>query len=465
MQPLTPVRVSADLSIKLEHTHTPMQYLPGDTIIGTVSRTAPGLLMDAQVTVAIHGNARARVLRGGSEGPHSSWFNALSTPIEPLILHAHAPLQVPFNSAGTGAGEGVSWEFALTIPEVGRDIRTGLQKDFSEPSGADELGFFAPPASFEAGAPDRVSYGTYSEGPARSVETGKGKGFIEYVVQARIDISTEYRGKSVKRSHTATAPFKLGCVRPGLPITDFKMKMHTARDSIAAYRLIPGMDDLSFKQKTRQAFLSSSVPRITFDIGVSVPRVLQVGNSARIPIVLVIQPVGRLTSDVVLDVPQEIVIKSFALRMRLATRFQAGGIKADQVDGEVDLIGSHAIAALQREVRVTVTPTSGEGDDRGARVDLGELLDFRLKREFHPSFQTYNVTRMYDLMWEIEGHIAGEDFKLGRFRDAVEVLPRAYVPLGQMPRSVAGPGPGADEVLPGYAESNLQHQHLPAYEV
>ncbi|KAL2813177.1 hypothetical protein BDW59DRAFT_154950 [Aspergillus cavernicola] len=425
----TLAKSSAQLGIKLDHT-AKWQYIPGDTIIGHVHRTAHGIAPEAKVSVTIHGHSKSRIkIRSGqSERRYESSFNCLSGPVDTQILHANAPLHIPEGS------DGFSWPFAIEIPAAVRDARRESQKKhFSSPGGVDAAALFPPPGSFtHAGE-------SYLQGE-------KAKAFIEYYVQAKIEISHQYRGRTVKNYQTATAPFKLKNATLGPPVTDFNMKPYGRRHSVLAYKLVPGVGELSFTQKTRQTFSSSKVPSLTFNLIIYLPSKLQIGNMNLIPLKLNIEPINTSTSELIHDIPQQVLIQSISLRLKPRTLVQAEKHRASKSATEVTLISPTAILALGREISITVTP--GAGATAPPPLRLGEILDFRMRSRVHPSFKTYNVNRCYELIWQVEGVVAGERFKLGSTH-SVEVLPEAFELGG-----------GGGEVLPEY-NASMDVEELP----
>jgi hypothetical protein len=95
-----------------------------------------------------------------------------------------------------------------------------------------------------------------------------------------------------------------------------------------------------------------------------------------------------------------------------------------------------------QEVSITFTPGSttsvSTSSSASEPLDLGALLDFRLRDDIHPTFRTYNIARSWDLLWEMEISIAGEVFKVGSSYEVI-ILPRAWD--GAIPRPREKPLP------------------------
>ncbi|KAL2866598.1 uncharacterized protein BJX67DRAFT_133137 [Aspergillus lucknowensis] len=419
------VSQSPELSIELENGRFP-RYIPGETIVGTVSRTAPGVAPEARVVVTLHGKCKSKIKikQNQSVRRYESEFNCLSAPLEAQILLPDAPLHIPEGSAG------MSWPFALTIPSIVKDIRQSHQKRYYyAPSSADGVATFPPPGTFS----------TFSESIMRNESF---RASVEYYVQATIELSHQYKGRTRKMTHTVTAPFYLKTVNLGPPIDDFCLRQHRMTNSVVAYRLVPGVGELTFRQKTRQAFMSSSVPRLAFNLRVTLPHTLQVENPSLIPLSLSIEADHGSTSEIIHDVPQTITIKSFSLRLKPHTTVQAEKHTCFKSDEEITLIPPTAIGALDQEVSLTITPRAGSPER--PHLDLGEILDFRLRKTgIRPSFRTYNVGRSYSLVWEVQVDVVGEELKLSH-QHPVTVLAGSH----ELSESERAP----QEDVPGYSK-------------
>ncbi|KAI9373802.1 hypothetical protein BJX61DRAFT_360304 [Aspergillus egyptiacus] len=465
-QPMLPICTvcSPELAIELINTNVQTSYKPGDTLVGRVTRTKVGAVPEAKVTVTIEGHSRAQLAfpGPGSDRTFQSTFNTLTGPVDAQVLHADAPLHVPDGS------EGLSWPFAITIPALVTDVRQGGESDlYLAPNGADpdaRSAAFTPPASF--------AYDGEFPG-----EITKCKAFIEYYVKATIAVARQHKGRTVMTYHDAIAPFKLTHVRFGPPVTDFEQRRQRLRYSVIAYHLIPGFGPLTFCQKTRQMLRSSKVPKLTVKFDLSLPSVLQIGNSAVLPIRLFVEPCLQKTSGSLRGIPQKVSVKSFTLRLGSHTHVQAANQIIEQSALEVELVPPNAVRDYFRVHRqglgFSITPRADGVEEPSETLHLGELLDIRMHKypfltlTTHPTFTAYNVSRAYELVWELQVSVtAGNFFKLGS-RHSVKVLSRAYEPL------VAETGGGeAEEPLPTYRASMEEEpptyrasmeQYLPVY--
>ncbi|KAL4953811.1 hypothetical protein BDW69DRAFT_164541 [Aspergillus filifer] len=447
--PQTPASSSSQLSIILEHPITGLAHKPGDTITGLITRTAPGVAPEARVTVSLHGRTKTKlqIRRGQNTHTYRSSFNALSA-VSPdarrdqaQVLAAGAPIHIP------AGGQGQSWRFSLRIPEVVGDVRDKWQrKYFYSPGAGSDEEVFSPPGTF------------YWEGD--NWFTGKrGHAFMEYYVQANIQLLKE--GKP--EVHVAVAPFPLRNVYAGLPVRDFGIRPCVKRTVIQAYRLNPGYGDakLSFGQKTRQMFGSSKVPRLTLNVTVGLPSFLQVDNPNIIPVTMRIDPISEpnLTSEELFDIPQNVMIKSFSLRIKPRTALQAERHGFDRSSAEVNLLPTGAYAFFRQDLSISVTPTAAPEPKSGSghTINLGKGLGIRApERDLHHDLLTYNIVRSHELIWEVQGVVAGEYFKMGSSQP-VRILPGPEISSEPVPEPAPGPVPQADKIkeggLPGYKEA------------
>ncbi|KAL3444104.1 hypothetical protein BJX65DRAFT_283983 [Aspergillus insuetus] len=277
-----------------------------------------------------------------------------------------------------------------------------------------------------------------------------------------------------------TAPFTLTSVSYSPATTDFGNKVETFQRGVSTFRLIPSVEGkLSLAQKTKQAFMSSSVPSLAMRVSVSLPRFLQLDNPEVIPVIVYFEALSG-SSDIIERVPQVITITSLTLNLRPKTVLLAefkpsrGGSPqrktSKKIGPPVPMLPSTVILDLRRaydqEICFTVTPGStGSGAneiEESEPLDLGAILDIRMVNHVHPTFRTYNVARTWDLAWEMELDAAGERVKLGSAHEVV-ILPRAWE---GPPPDAAGESHHhneqvrAGDLLPGYAGRD---EELPPY--
>ncbi|KAL3473087.1 hypothetical protein BJX99DRAFT_202229 [Aspergillus californicus] len=431
--PRTPATSDAQLGVILESAPGSTPHKPGDTISGRVYRTAAGVAPEARVTVTIHGRCKSKmeIRRGNSTSTYRSRFNALSAPVETQVLMAGMPLHIP------GGSEGESWPFAIAIPPLVSDIRSEWQRKYFACPGGSDATFPPPPSLFFKGD----SWFSGKEYHA----------FTEYYVEAKLYLLHQHNGSNVRDTYTATAPFPLENAYLGPPISEggFKMMAYSRRDTVSTYHLVPGTGELSFGQKTRKALGSSKVPKLTFELTISLPRILQIGNKNTIPVTLGITSVNTTTSEIIYDIPQDVMITSVRIRVKANTSVQAERHSASDSSPGVRLGPIDPFRALGQNICIPVIPGPGAGPSNP--LNIGEILGIRMPNGgLHPDLVTYNITRTHMLKWDVEGTIAGEKFQLGSAH-RVKILPRA------------AESEVVVESLPGYSAGGTGKEDLPAY--
>ncbi|KAL4871677.1 hypothetical protein BDV12DRAFT_163549 [Aspergillus spectabilis] len=435
--PQTLALSTPELGIQLERPQH-ASFRPGDTIAGRVYRTATGVAPEARVMVELHGRTKVKLKmrRGDAEYVYRSSFDCLSAPVDNKILLAGTPLHIPEGS------QGASWPFTITIPAIVADARQPSdRKYYASPAGVDGA-WFPPPGTFDYSGSDML------------LKRARCSAFIEYYVQARIELIHQHKGRTKKDIQIATAPFSLENVHAGLPVTDFSLRPHSMQHAVVAYRLAPGMEELSLGQKTRQMFSSSKVPKLTFNLTLHLPHVLQIENTNFIPLTLIFEPVLGSTSERIYNIPQQITITSFTMRVKPKTFVQCQRHSFSKSGNEVVLLQSNAVSALGREIGVTVNPGSKSGPEaQAAYLNLGEILNLHFRGGLHPTLSAYNIVRAHELIWEVEGSVVGEKFKR-KGSHSVTVLPGpSEMPgVGVVQSQTQTQAQGHGEALPEYSK-------------
>ncbi|KAL3445018.1 hypothetical protein BJX65DRAFT_282567 [Aspergillus insuetus] len=439
-------------------------YKPGDTISGHITLTNTTFIPSATITVTLLGRSTTtiavRSTAGHSESRYESAFDIFDGCVETIVVHGDAPLHV------VNDGEGTSWPFALAIPFSVRDIRDYRQRTtdfFSSPDGSE--------------GPTFLPLGSFSVDKAISYEKDtirRGKADISYAVQAQIEIVhvDSHTSAPAKVTHTATAPFRIENVSLSDPITNFGAKTETTQRGVLSYTLVPGTKkEPNLARRARRAMMSPRPPGFTLKISVSLPAFLQVGNPNVIPVSVVLEPIPSSVGEVLRGIPQTAIIKSLSIRLRPKTVLYADKRVVEYHDTKtctavgrgISILPFTAILDLRsvrgQEISVEFTPGSTSSSSAAASepLDLGALLDFRLREDIHPTFRTYNIARTWDLVWEMEVSIATEVVKLGSSYEVI-VLPRAWGRSGPISDVLV---PGSGEVLPEYGRD----EELPAYSV
>ncbi|KAF9777052.1 hypothetical protein IL306_004681 [Fusarium sp. DS 682] len=296
------------------------------------------------------------------------------------------------------------WPFAITLPKY-------VDPRYLNGGGQDE-------SYLPLSATDHILPSTYT---LRS--TGYAEAFVEYFLKATLRIT----GQGHINMAEAVLPFKVMNLSPDPPIADFGLKGSQSRHSITTYRLIPGMEDakLSFSQKMKQSFSTSSVPEYVFNLLVDVPTIIQLDNPTPIPFKLRIVPDLNGTSEIIRDIPQKARLNSVSIQIGTSTEVICKGTllpPRKEKREQIDLCVMGAIPSFLGRIKDDIyIPCTSDYPP----IDIGAMIDLRLGQlgpgfphlrgggslRFSPSFTTYNIRHSHRLSWEVQGEIAGERFK------------------------------------------------------
>ena len=394
-------------------------FAAGDTIIGSVGRSAHLVTPEATVTLRLLGRAKTKIVVSGSNrrDVYRSRFNFF-TSIPPEATQRvlfHGPVHI---SEGAGAGETPSWPFSVVVPSAPwvSPEAGGLVQDASFlPLTVDDIPRHALPGTFRSG----------DDGFATSSDC-----FVEYYLEASLQYS---KGKVIDVA-TATLPITLRHPSTAYPITDFQLQPRGWDKYVRSY-LLDGQEKarLSFKQKSQSFFGSSKVPKFQFTVHVAVPSVLQLDNPTPIPIQLRIIPKSD-PSIVTKDMPLPSITLN-SIRATLKTETLVLAPSSWRVHDDRHSVG--LFLGLEDAFRKLPEPVIIPSGDE--LVDVGALLHLRLSATglyshnkrlcaipwvIIPGFTTYNIRHCNTLKWHISYTVVEEKQKI-EFESAVTILPPA----------------------------------------
>lgn len=367
---------------------TARRYSPGDVIVGHIYRTTPTVAPDARLTVTLYGRSESSMIMTKSMASSEDYgcLSFYDPGTTTQILHSDKPLHIEAGS------NGISWPFVITIPPSIDNITLSAQRILQN-------------QSFLSLDPEAVAAQSLpSSFRSRGFSSGIGA-YIEYVLEAELEVSE--RGKT--KISRAAQPVQVQDYVPGPPITDFQLIRRSHSRRIVSPRLLPGLrvGELSFSQRAQHFIGSSKLPNFVFKVHVDLPTVLQIGNPNHMPLRIGIEPLWDSTSKVIRDVPQKIKIESLVMRLVATLRIKSGDYKASD-SKQIDIVASEAIRNLDEDIYMAWgTPGATESEQQPLIefIELGELLDFRLRREslgyLYPSFTTYNIQHSYKLSLDL----------------------------------------------------------------
>lgn len=261
-------------------------------------------------------------------------------------LH-QGPIHVPSSS------EPVSWEFAIEIPT--RPSPRAVTSEMKDPEAS-----YLPLATADE-HPLPSSFATSGRRHNTRFEA-----YVEYHLEATLrQQGSSHHGAG--DSLTATLPISVRAPPMPYPLTDFDLRRRSAPFAASSYRLVPGMEtaELTFKQKSKKFFGSSSVPMFGFTLQYDSPGVIQLDNPAPIPFRVRVVPDGRRTSEVIQGVPQVVTLSSLELVLKADTSVVAPGTFGshtgdDTVKHNIQLPVAFAGSVPLAELRKTDRGVKGE---------------------------------------------------------------------------------------------------------
>ncbi|OAA53850.1 hypothetical protein ISF_08552 [Cordyceps fumosorosea ARSEF 2679] len=425
-------------------------FQTGDTIIGKVVRRQHIVAPECQVTLRLLGRAKTKIVVTRSNGNGGTRHDTYRSryhffgPETGQIIFA-GPLHVATEEAAPA-----EFPFVITIP-------AHPSENLSREAGRNS---FLPtdPASIAA-QPLPPSYASYHH---------HREAYVEYWLEAQLNPGPGTHNKSVSPA-LSTQPIILGAPPTLEPVAKMVKTSPSPAHSITSYRLIPGMDEveLSFKQKSKQFFHTSSVPSLSYSIHVGIPVVMQLQSRDTIPLTLRLSPMARGTSDDVQKTTQKATIDYITLQLKTNTVIRAGehflgGSRETSTSDAQDL-------HLEKALKALPTPMVVDIDPDGEAINLGALFDLhlcesglfsgneRLSSQWFappitPSFVTYNMTVSHALKVTVSVTVCGkghsDTFKLDTRIMSPPIMNR--IPQNRPKQAIqleAGPAP------PSFAEA------------
>lgn len=383
-------------------------FTPGDTVIGTVLRTAPILTPDATVRLALVGRVKTKITTTGSSSRskyRARWLMLGSTTAQILF-------RGPLHLGAESKGEGLSWSFSLSVPL--RPAETAMGGYHSEegflPLDKDGISQHTLPGSFFS---QNLGWRMSSEG------------FVEYFLEAWLRY--HHRGGQFE-VHRATCPVTIRPYPPVvIPSNDIIQHREIPR-TIRSQRLLPGMEcaDLTLKQKAQRFLGSSKVPEVHGVVEISWPRIIQLGSLVPIPLTLNIIPQPEKTSESIRDIGLVFRVNWVSMVLKSTTTVLTPGDMRRLLTED----DSHAIyhyLNLENEFQDLETPlefSAEEVKETGKKnpVDLGEMFNLSLHSHglsagdrllasvptIQPDIFTYNLRHSHLLKLAVSLTIAGE---------------------------------------------------------
>lgn len=243
--------------------------------------------------------------------------------------------------------------------------------------------------------------------------------FIEYVLEATV---TEPEGlHAIRKPQTklTSYPIIFHPLSTPEPIQNYECTTHNRHITISTLKLLPEHSgtSLGIRDMARSIFQRDTIPRFSFHLTVEAPTVIQLFHPDPIPFRIMAQPDVKpenTTVDCTTGFP-EVILRWAKIELKAFIRSRAPGTYADTKTYDIPILP-------QRILNERLAMAHGATSAAKATIDLGQLCDLRLgnaklsssrsESPLCPSFTSYNVSRSYQLTWELEVECAEKTEKI-----------------------------------------------------
>ena len=417
---LTKTENSPGLSFDLDNAKA--HYSPGDIISGRVVLNTTDEVSIGKVIVSLWGRAKSRIIQ--QHGQAVTYHRGRTQLFKQEV--------VLYEGQYTHKADTFTWPFQLVVPEeadpdsILSGERWKPKENFRSTTEEDSLDLTLPASCYHS----RHMFGRHAEG------------FVEYVLDVTLtepDGLHHIRGPQSKQS---TLPITFYPLSTPEPIQNYNASMDERLFTISTLKLLPehAGTSLGFKDRARSLFQRDSIPKFSFRLAVRVPSIIQLTHPDPIPFFITATPElssGKTTIDTSTSLPS-VTLKAAKVELKTFLRIRAAGTFADSKTYEISVLSNKTINQPLKMVRGMTT----ESD---ATLNLGELcnlrltnakLGSRLETPLTPSFTTYNVSRTYRLLWELEIECAEKTERFSSVKagtDCTVILPPATIGVTTMP--------------------------------
>ncbi|KAK2593179.1 hypothetical protein QQS21_009108 [Conoideocrella luteorostrata] len=423
--PPTMRQCSPELAIQLVAPPDGM-FSAGDNIRGSVVRKMPIVTPDARLEICLLGRAKTKITVRRGQNSHTTYrsrFNFFATnPGGTRQMLYQGPVHIERDAASPHA-----WPFSITVPHsVGAAPRD--EPSFL-PLTPEDMKRHALPPTFRS---DSGFLGPDSEG------------YVEYFLQASLRF--EHNQAAVMR--WSTLPIKMRPPAGPPAITDWKLRQKQWRKTVVSYRLAPGLEsaELSFKQKTKQFFGTSSVPELFHTVELGAPTCLQLDHPSWIPMTLRVIPHRENTSEILHGVPQKAVLNWIKLTVETDTTVTAPSNfsrspRTDNHNNKFHFGLEQAFSLLPEPIALAI-------EENAEPVDVGAALQLHLSSgglfagqrrlapvaPFAPCFTTYNIKHVIrSFIYTLSITIADQEYKTQYVVPGTVIPGPLNVPVGPPP--------------------------------
>ena len=404
---LTKAENSPGLSFELDNPR--VHYSPGDTLSGQVVLNTAEEVAIGKVVVSFWGRAKSRIIQqhGQAVTYHRGRTQFFK---QELVLYEGQYTHKP---------DTFRWRFEFIVPhhaDPGSILMSpGGEKwkpkeHFRGTSDENNLDLTLPPSCYHS----RHMFGRHAEC------------FIEYVLDVTLIEPEGLHHVRGPQSKISTYPIVFHPLSTPEPIQNYNFTTHLRLFTISTLKLLPDHagTSLGFRDRARSIFQRDTIPKFSFSLTVQAPSIIQLMHPNPIPFLITLTPdlsQGMTTIDTSTSLP---IIRLKAAKVDLKTyiRCRAPGTFSDSKTHEIPILS-------YKTLNPPLAMAHGMTDPSDATLDLGQLCDMRLgnakigsrlETPLTPNFTTYNISRVYHLLWELEVECADKTEKFTSVRHGPE---------------------------------------------
>ena len=260
--------------------------------------------------------------------------------------------------------------------------------------------------------------------------------FIEYVLDVTLLEPEGLHKLRGPQSKVTTHPIIFHPLSTPEPIQNYNFTTDQRLFTISTLKLLPehAGTNLGLRDRARSIFQRDSVPKFSFNIVVQAPSTIQLMHPEPIPFLITATPdlsPGLTTIDTSTSLPA-LILKAAKVELKTYIRCRAAGTFSDSKSHEITMLSYKTLNQPLTMVHGMTSATEGT-------LNLGQLCDLRLanaklgsrlETPLTPNFTTYNVSRSYHLLWELEIECAEKTEKFSSVKNGPEctvILPPATV--------------------------------------
>ncbi|OQU99833.1 Arrestin or S-antigen, domain-containing protein [Cladophialophora immunda] len=402
--------------LSFEFNNTRQHYSPGDVISGRVILNTAADSAIGKLVVSFWGRAKSRIIQ--QHGQTVTYHRGRTQLFKKELLL--------YEGQYTHKPGSFSWPFEFVVPEHAEatSILSGERwkpKDhYRATTDENNLDLTLPPSCYHR----RHMFGRQAEC------------FIEYVLDATLTEPEGLHHIRGPQSKVSSYPIVFHPLSTPEPIENYSLTTDQRLFTISTLKLLPehAGTSLGFRDRARSIFQRDSIPRFSFSLAVQAPGIIQLFHPNHIPFLITATPdlsPENTTIDTSTSLPT-VILRSAKIELKTHVRCRAAGTFADSKTYEIPVLPSKAL-------NHPLIMTHGTTTASEATLDLGKLCDLhlgnaklgsRLETPMCPNFTTYNVSRSYQLLWELEIECAEKTEKFSSVKNGPEIaiiLPPATV--------------------------------------